>query len=311
MTKPRILVTGATGKTGVPVVEQLLRRGYPVRALVRQLDERSRRLAALGAELTLGDFHDVASLRRAMDGIGRVYFCYPPSDGLLAAATNMAIAAKEANVEALVNMSQIVAREDAKSPLSFQHWQSEHVLDWAGVGAIHVNPTLFSEDLFLFSGRTIAAEGKVCLPFGSERHAPVTAEDIARVVVAILADPAPHVGHRLVITGAENMTLNEMAEVMAAELGKPVAYVDLPIDEWRAALVEKVGFPAFLATHPRGRGPGPSGRPVRRRHQCRGEDRWPSAALARGLRARQPRRVPRRLDARLGAPAASASILTR
>ena len=87
------------------------------------------------------------------------------------------------------------------------------------------------------------------LPFGAERHAPVTAEDIARVVVAILVDPAPHVGRRYVITGSENMTLAEMAEVLTAELDKPVEYVDLPIEQWRTLLIEKVGFPESLATH--------------------------------------------------------------
>ena len=32
-------------------------------------------------------------------------------------------------------------------------------------------------------------------------------------------------------------------------LGKPVEYVDLPIEQWRTLLVEKAGFPEFLATH--------------------------------------------------------------
>lgn len=250
MTKPLILVTGATGKTGRPVVEQLLVHEYPVRALVHRVDERSRQLSELGAEVVVGDFHDLPSLRAAMKGIKRAYFCYPTQgDRLLEAAANVAIAARDEGVEALVNMSQIIAREDAKSPLSFQHWQSEHVLDWAGIGAVHVNPTFFAEDLYLFAGSTIAAEGKMYLPFGAERHAPVTAEDIARVVVAILVDPAPHVGRRYVITGSENLTLAEMADVLTAELGKPVAYVDLPIEQWRTLLVEKVGFPESLATH--------------------------------------------------------------
>lgn len=250
MTKPLILVTGATGKTGRPVVEQLLVHGYPVRALVHRVDERSRHLSELGAEVVVGDFHDLPSLRAAMKGIERAYFCYPPQgDRLLEAAANVAIAARDEGVEALVNMSQIIAREDAKSPLSFQHWQSEQVLDWAGIGAVHVNPTFFAEDLYLFAGPTIAAEGKMYLPFGAERHAPVTAEDIARVVVAILVDPASHVGRRYVITGSENMTLAEMAEVLTAELGKPVEYVDLPIEQWRTLLVEKVGFPESLVAH--------------------------------------------------------------
>ncbi len=250
MTEPRILITGATGKTGTPVVDQLVERGYPVRALVHRLDDRSSHLSDLGAEVVVGDFHDLASVRDAMKGVNRVYFCYPTQgERLLEAAANIAIAARDEGVEALVNMSQIVAREKAKSPLSFQHWQSEQVLDWAGIGAVHINPTFFAEDLYLFSGATIAADGKMYLPFGTERHAPVAAEDIARVVVAILADPAPHVGRRYVITGSENMTLDEMAEVLTAELGKAVAYVDLPIEQWRTLLVENVGFPEFLATH--------------------------------------------------------------
>ncbi len=55
MTKPLILVTGATGKTGRPVVEQLLVHGYPVRTFVHRVDERSRHLSALGAEVVVTD----------------------------------------------------------------------------------------------------------------------------------------------------------------------------------------------------------------------------------------------------------------
>ena len=41
MTKPTILVTGATGKTGAHVVDQLIGKGFPVRALVHRADERA------------------------------------------------------------------------------------------------------------------------------------------------------------------------------------------------------------------------------------------------------------------------------
>ena len=40
MTKPLILITGATGKTGSPVVQGLIERGFPVRAFVHALDDR-------------------------------------------------------------------------------------------------------------------------------------------------------------------------------------------------------------------------------------------------------------------------------
>ena len=44
MNKPRIIVTGATGKTGSVVVTELLKAGYPVRAMVHREDGRSARL---------------------------------------------------------------------------------------------------------------------------------------------------------------------------------------------------------------------------------------------------------------------------
>ncbi len=247
--RPLVLVLGSTGKTGAPAVALLRQRGYPVRALVHHKDERSEQLETLGAEIVQGDFLDLSSLRSAMKGVKRVYFCHPPKDGLLEATVNVALAARDEGVEAVVNMSQISAREGAASPLARQHWLAERILDWAEVGTTHVNPTFFAEDLYLFTGRSISAEGKMYLPFGDSRHAPVAAEDIARVVVGILEDPKPHVGKRYVVTGPKDMTIDEMARVLSEELARPVAYVDLPPDQWRQALLKQAGFSEFLAEH--------------------------------------------------------------
>ena len=250
MSKPMILVTGATGKTGVNVVEQLVARGFPVRALARRRDDRTERLDQLGAEIVLGDFLNLQSIRSAMKGASRVFFCYPPQgDRLVEATTNVAVAARHEGVEALVNISQITAREDAESPLARHHWLSENIFDWADIGAVHVRPTFFAEMLYILGGQSIANEGKLYLPYGKERHAPVAAADIARVVVGILADPRMHVGERYVVTGPKNMTITEMAEVLSSEFGRPVEYVDLPNEAWGQVLSEQVGLPEFLVTH--------------------------------------------------------------
>ena len=143
MSKPLILATGATGKTGAQVVDQLLKRGFPVRALARRRDERTSRLEKLGAEVVLGDFLDLQSIRNAIEGVKRVYFCYPPQgDKLLEATTNVAVAAKNAGVEALVNLSQITAREDSQSPLARHHWLSENIFDWSETATTPWNGSL-------------------------------------------------------------------------------------------------------------------------------------------------------------------------
>lgn len=250
MSKPLVLVTGATGKTGAPVVEQLLARGYPVRALARRHDERSEALTRAGAEVALGDYEDQAAIRGALQGVKRVYFAYPPQgDRLVEATAILAAAAREAGVEALVNMSQVVARRDAPSPLSRHHWLSEAVFDWAGIGAIHIRPTFFAENLDMFTSDTIRQAGKLYLPYGDQRHAPVAAEDIARVVVELLDHPAEHIGQRYVLTGPRSLSLAEIAGVFSAELGRDVEYVDLPTEQWGQVLSERSDTTPFLVKH--------------------------------------------------------------
>ena len=250
MSKSLILVTGATGKTGRAVVRQLLDIGYPVRATVRKHDERAAKLKSLGAEVVVADFHDLRSMRGAMKGVGRVYFVYPPQGARLIEATTIAAtAARDAGVRGFVNMSQISAREDSDSPLARHHWLSEGILDWADVGAIHIRPTFFAEMLPILGAKTIAAEGKLYLPYGDERHAPVAADDIARVVVGLLTDPEPHIGERYVLTGPKNLTVAEMASVLSEELGTAVEYVDLPLDVWGDAISGVEGLNEFAITH--------------------------------------------------------------
>ena len=250
MSKSLILVTGATGKTGGAVVRQLLGLGYPVRATVRTRDGRAESLEALGAQVIVTDFHDLSSMQVAMEGVERVYFVYPPQgDRLIEATTIAATAAQSAGVRALVNMSQISARPDSNSPLARHHWLSERVLDWADVGAIHIRPTFFAEMLTILGAETIASEGKLYLPYGDGRHAPVTASDIALVVVGLLSNPEAHIGQRYVLTGPKNLTIAEMASVLSKELGQPVEYVDLPVDVWGDIISGVDQMNEFLVTH--------------------------------------------------------------
>lgn len=250
MSKPTILVTAAAGKTGTHIVEQLLERGFPVRAAVRVNDGRSHWLEQIGAEVVLVDFHDIESIRNAVVGAKRVYFCYPPEiHQLVEATTIMAVAARDAGVEVLVNISQISAREDSQSPLARHHWLSERIFDWADIGATHLRPTFFAEMLLILGATSIAEEGRLYLPYGNGRHAPVAAADIASVAAGILADPSLHVGECYVVTGPRNMTITEITEVLSRELDRDVEYVDLSIEQWGHVLTGVVGLPEFLVTH--------------------------------------------------------------
>src|SRR5438552_14602934 len=190
MAQQKFLVTGATGDAGGYTGEQLLERGHAVRALAHREDDRSKRLGKMGAEVVIGDFLKFNDVRAAMRGVRGAYFCYPIRPGILQATAYFAQAAKEASLECVVTMSQWNSRPSAKSQAMCDHWLAERVFDWSGLTVAHLRPTLFAEWL-LYLAPMIRA-GLLHVPFGPGRHAPIAAEDQARVIVGILEDPASH-----------------------------------------------------------------------------------------------------------------------
>src|SRR5262245_24744742 len=120
MIKPRIIVTGATGKTGSVVVSELLRAGYPVRALVRGEDDRSVRLTAQGADIAVADMSDVERIADALKDVQCAYYCPPVDPYMLQGAAAFAVAAKERRLEHIVGMTQWLSSPSHHSPMTRQ-----------------------------------------------------------------------------------------------------------------------------------------------------------------------------------------------
>jgi uncharacterized protein YbjT (DUF2867 family) len=231
MKQPKFLITGATGSTGGAAARQLLEKQHAVRVLAHRPDARSEQLHKLGAEVVFGDLLDFDAIRAALIGVQRAYFCYPISPGIVQATAQFAQTSKEAGVEAIVNMSQKSARSDAKSEASRQHWLSERVFDWAGVPAVHLRPTFFAE--WLLNLAPMIRRGRMPAPFGSTgRHAPVAAEDQARLIVGILQNPGPHMGKSYPLFGPVELTQPEIAAIVGKVLGTEVKYEYLPIEKF-------------------------------------------------------------------------------
>ena len=231
MALAKFLITGATGDTGGYTARQLLEKNHAVRVLAHRTDDRSKQLLELGAEVVLADFLDFDAIRTALKGTQRAYFCYPISPGIVQATAQFAQAAKEAGVEVIVNMSQISARTDAKSVAARQHWLSERVFDWSGVPAVHLRPTFFAE--WLLSLAPMIRQGRMLVPLGSTgRHAPVAAEDQARLIVGILQNPGPHRGKTYPLFGPVELTQPEIAAIVGKVLGKEVKYEYVPIEKF-------------------------------------------------------------------------------
>lgn len=245
----KYLITAATGKTGVYAVQQLLDQGHAVRAFVHSEDARSEALRNAGAEIFVGDLLEHDDILQAMDGVTGAYLCYPVRDGYIQATAYFADAAQRAGVEVVVEMSQISARDDSKSHAARNHWIAERVLDWSGVPTVHIRPTFFSEWLtFPWVLDPIVKENRITLPYGAGRHAPIAAEDQARLITAVLTNPAPHIGKTYPLYGPVEMNHEQIAEALSAELGRTITYVPSTLEAYRSQL-ESYGLPEFLIQH--------------------------------------------------------------
>jgi uncharacterized protein YbjT (DUF2867 family) len=254
-----ILVTGAgggVGGVGGLVVRFLREQGLPVRAMVHHDDDRAAPLRALGAEVVAGDLTQPGDVARVLDGCRRVYFGMSVSaEYLEAAATVASVASAVADLEVLVSISQMTVSQ--MTPVSTEesrhqrlHFLAEQVLDWSGLPVVHVRPTMFLENplLTMVNARSVAEEGLLRLPFGAGRTSPVGAIDVARVVAAILADPAPHVGRTYELTGPRSLDMAAVADEFSRGLGRPVTYVDVPFDAW-AKGIAAIGLPPHVEQH--------------------------------------------------------------
>jgi NAD(P)H dehydrogenase (quinone) len=228
MIKPRIIVTGATGKTGSVVVAELLKASYPVSALVHQEDGRSARLKAEGAEIAVADLSDVERVADALKDVQRAYFCPSYDPYMIQGAVAFAIAAKEARLEHIVGLTQWLASPSHPSLMTRQHWLVDRLFSMMpGVAHTVVNPGFFADDYLATIGSAMHL-GIFPWIFGDSRNAPPSNEDIARVAVAALMDPLRHAGKSYRPTGPELLGAEDMAKAIGRAVGRSVRVLPTP-----------------------------------------------------------------------------------
>jgi len=254
------LITGAGGGIGSVsrgVVDLLLDDGQQVRAMVHRDDDRADGLRELGAEVVVGDLTNPQDVATAMTGVDRMFFNMSVSpDYLTATSIVCAVAREAAPLEVLVNMSQMTVSQmtltsTSESKQHRLHWLAEHIINWAGLPAVHVRPTIFMENplLTMLAANSIHDRGVLVLPFGAGKTSPIAAADVARVVAAILRDPEGRIGTIYELTGPEVLDINGIAGQYSRALGRPVTAQDIALDDWRTQVLDPIGLPPHVAQH--------------------------------------------------------------
>ena len=134
-----------------------------------------------------------------------------------------------ARLELVVELTQWVA--DAVHPAvhAREKWLSHELfVQAAGFDVITVRPGWFADNYFAVLGPA-AQFGLMALPLGEGLNAPPSNEDIARVIVGALTNPAPHIGKAYRPTGPVLMDPHQIAAAIGAAIGRPVGYQNAPL----------------------------------------------------------------------------------
>lgn len=227
MTLPKILITNANGKTGFAATLQLLAKGYPVRACVRTRRASTAQLKRAGAEIFVGNMTDMATLNQAMQGIERAYLCLPGIPNPLFSGVSFAVAAQAAKLEAVVMMGQWLSHPQHPSFATRVINLMDSILSWMpDVGVVTINPGWFADN-YMAVLEPIAQLGLMPMPLGQGLNPPPSNEDIARVIVGALINPAPHIDKTYRPTGPKLLSPQEIANTFAKVLNRPVKYIDI------------------------------------------------------------------------------------
>jgi uncharacterized protein YbjT (DUF2867 family) len=219
-----ILVTGATGNVGRHVVDQLVQRGAPVRALVRNPAKAD---FPAGVDVVQGDLLDVDALRRAFDGVSTLFLLNAVVPDEFTQALVTLNIAREAGVQRVVYLSVIHSDVYVNVPHFAGKFGVERMIEQMGFAATILRPAYFIDNDVTIKD-VVLGYGVYPMPVGAKGLAMVDARDIAEVAAIELvrrhdaAQPLPP--ERINVVGPDTLTGSDVAAIWSDVLGRPIAY---------------------------------------------------------------------------------------
>lgn len=240
-----IALTGATGQLGRRVIDSLLTKvaAQDIVAIVRS-PEKAQDLAAQGVIVRQGDYNDPDALHQALAGVDRLLLISSSEVGQRTAQHQNVIDAAKKNALRFVAYTSLLHADRSPLGLAEEHRQTEAALQASGLSYALLRNGWYSENY--------AASIPSALKFnaflgaaGEGRIASASRDDYAEAAAVVMtqAEPAAAVYE---LAGDSSYTLAEFAAEIAHQSGKPVAWKNLPPQDFAAVLIE-AGLPQGLA----------------------------------------------------------------
>jgi len=238
-----ILVTGAGGNVGRPLLDELAAANAPARAAYHSADKAAHARTA-GRDAVAVDYARPETLQPALDGVESVFLLGSGAMGQTEGETNVVRAAKAAGVRRIVKLSVIGAAEEAFG-FARTHRPVERAIEESGLAWTLLRPASYMQNFVNFMAPTIRSQHALytLIPDSPFNH--VDTRDVARVAAAVLTRGG-HDGRAYTLTGPRSFSYRDAAATIGSVTGTQVEVVALGESDLRAGMKAN-GIPDYYA----------------------------------------------------------------
>lgn len=238
-----IVITTPTGQIGHQVLDNVLAGGVPVRVLARDPSRLPARVRER-VEVVPGSLDDVGAVAKTFAGAGSVFWLVPPTpaaDSMRGRALEftrpLCEAVKSQGVQRLVYISALRGDGDPRQGHGSTSLIMDEMIESTGVSCRALRMPGFMENLLEQIG-PLRSQGRFFFPVSGDRRLPACAtRDIAATAARLLLDDSWSGQAGVPILGPEDLSYNEMAQIMSEVLERPIRYQRVPGDAFKANLM--------------------------------------------------------------------------
>lgn len=227
-----ILVIGATGRQGGAVYQHLQKKGFKLRALVRDPNsDQARQLMGYGGQVLQGSFDDPDSLMRAMDGVYGVFSVQPYSANEVQQGVAVIEAAKRQGVSHFVYSSVGAADEETGIPHFESKIKVEKHLRSSGLQYTIVRPVFFMENWHRGFGASIR-NGQLQQPLSPTTNLQMVAVDDIGAFAALAFEHPDQWKNRIFSLAGDELSMQQIADAFSRVTARDVKYVQVSWDQF-------------------------------------------------------------------------------
>jgi len=235
-----IFLTGASGKLGAAVLEQLLELvpADSIAALDRN-ESRAETLQQKGIKTFVGDYADKASLIAALHGVDKLLLVSSNSEDALTQHKNVVDAAIESGIQHIYYTGGALNRDVPNSqlgPLEDSYITTENYIIESGLTYTIFQNGLYSETIPFFTGEKVLETG-ISFPAGDGKASFAKRTEMGQAIANVMAGDG-HENKIYLITNQPTYSFTEIAQILSELSGKDVAYHSPTQEQYHTQLRE-------------------------------------------------------------------------